>query len=90
MILEITNLSLNLIEADVRRLFYPFGEVGTVQVLRYGYNHRSSGKAQVEMPIDKEARQAMTTLQGRIFAGKPIRITSTPSPSEGAPLGSSI
>jgi RNA recognition motif-containing protein len=89
MILEITNLNLNLIEADVRHLFAPFGEVGSVLLVRNGYQHRSSGKAQVEMPVDKEARQAMTSLHGMAIAGKSIQITGTPS-SEERPLGATI
>jgi RNA recognition motif-containing protein len=89
MILEITNLNLNLIEADVRRLFVPFGEVGSVFLFRNGHHLRPSGKAQVEMPVDKEARQAIAAMQGTAIAGKSIQITGTPS-SEERPLGTTI
>ena len=90
MILEITNLNLNLIEADVRRLFAPFGEVAAVQLFRNGHNRRSSGKAQLEMPVEKEAHQAFESLEGKVFSGKPIYITLTPSPSEETSFGSTI
>ena len=90
MILEITNLDHNLIEADIRRLLHPFGEVGSVHLFRNGYHHRSSGKAHVEMPVDKEARQAYESLKGKVFFGKPLRITLTSSISGETSFGSTI
>lgn len=73
--MEITNMNLNIIESDLRRLFTPFGEVASVEVFRDKINYRSHGRAQVFMPIDKQARNAMVGLQGLLWAGKLIRIT---------------
>ena len=79
MLIEITNLNVNWIEADVRRLFLPFGEVGSVQLIRDGHNNRSFGKAHVEMPVEKQARQALTTLQGKVLGGKALHLLELPS-----------
>lgn len=90
MLIEITNLNINWIEADVRRLFLPFGEIGTVRLYRDIRNNRFSGKADVEMPVEKQARQAITTLQGKILGGKSLHLLELPSSFSGLPLGGSI
>jgi RNA recognition motif-containing protein len=78
MIIEISNMSLNLIEADVRRLFTPFGEVALVQIIRDKWNNRPSGRAHVLMPVEKQARSAMAGLQGFMWGGKPMQISELP------------
>jgi len=70
--IEITNIHLNVIEADLRRLFTPFGEVITVELVRDKWNNRSTGRAVVNMPIEKQAQAAIITLHGTVFAGKTI------------------
>jgi hypothetical protein len=40
--IQITNVSLHMIEADIRRLFTPFGEIAAVQVVRDKWNNRST------------------------------------------------
>lgn len=90
MLIEITNLNINWIEADVRRLFFSFGEVGSVLLFRGGRNHRFSGRAQVEMPVEKQARQAMVTLQGKVLVGKSLHLLELPSTSDRTPLGGTI
>jgi RNA recognition motif-containing protein len=78
MMMEITNMNLNLIEADVRRLFVPYGELALVHIFRDKRNNRPSGRAHVLMPVEKQARSAMAGLQGFMWAGKSIRITELP------------
>jgi RNA recognition motif-containing protein len=90
MLIEITNLNLNWIEADVRRLFYPFGEIGSVHLFRDGRNNRFSGKAHVEMPVKNEAHQAISALHGKILIGKSIYLLELPSKTEETALGASI
>jgi RNA recognition motif-containing protein len=73
--IEITNIHLNVIESDLRRLFTPFGEVTTVELLRDKWSNRSTGRALVSMPIEKQANAAIVTLHGTVLAGKTIVVT---------------
>jgi RNA recognition motif-containing protein len=74
--IQIMNLNLGVIEADIRRLFTPFGEVAMVEVDRDKWNHRSTGRAFVNMPVEKQARTAILTLNGTMVAGKAIAVTA--------------
>jgi len=73
--IEITNIHLNVIEADLRRLFTPFGEVNTVELIRDRRNNRSTGRAVVSMPVEKQAQNAIVTLHGSLLSGKAITVT---------------
>jgi len=79
MIVEISNLHLNVVETDLRRLFTPFGEISSVEILRDRINNRSRGKAIINMPVEKEANQAAITLNGSVVSGKSIIVTVGPS-----------
>jgi len=74
--IQITNIHLNIIEADLRRLFTPFGEVAAVELVRDRWNNRSTGRAYVSMPIEEQARTAIVTLHGVVLAGKAIAVTA--------------
>jgi RNA recognition motif-containing protein len=78
--IQVTNIHLNLIEADLRRLFTPFGEVLTVELVRDKRNNRSTGRALVSMPVEKQAQGAVIALHGSILAGKAIVVTEFNSP----------
>ncbi|MGZ3852082.1 MAG: RNA recognition motif domain-containing protein [Flavisolibacter sp.] len=77
--IEISNIHLNVIEADIRRLFTPFGEVRDVELLRDKWNNRSTGRARVNMPVEKQARAAIVTLNGTILSGKTIMVSESSS-----------
>jgi RNA recognition motif-containing protein len=77
--IEITNIHLNVIEADLRRLFTPFGEVTTVELVRDKWNNRSTGRAIVNMPVEKQAQAAVTTLHGTVLSGKAIGVIKSDS-----------
>lgn len=82
--IHISNLHSNLIESDVLRLFSPFGEVDAVVLMRDKLNNRSSGRAFVEMPVEKQATQAITTLHGKDVRGKKIvvsKVVYDPAPN---------
>lgn len=80
--IQISNVNLHIIEADLRRLFTPFGEVGTVEVIRDKWNNRSTGRALVDMPVEKQAKEAILTLHGTVLAGKSIAVTKFIIPDE--------
>ena len=77
--IEVTNLNLSLIEADLQRLFTPFGEVNTVEIVRDKHNNRSKGRALIDMPVEKEAQNAIVHLNGSLLAGKTIAVSGTHS-----------
>jgi len=76
MIIQLTNVHLNVFESDIQRLFTPYGEIQTVHILRDKVNNRSRGKAYVNMPVEKEAKQAILNLHGTLLAGKNIGVTA--------------
>ena len=80
--IHVTNLNPNLIENDLQRLFTPFGEVKDIRIVRDKLNNRSRGRAFVDMPVDKEAQNAIAGLNGTSFGGKNISLASVPYEEE--------
>lgn len=72
--IHVSNLHSSLIESDIQRLFSRYGEVDTVTLIRDKLNNRSSGRAFVEMPVEKEAAQAITSLHGNDIKGKRMSV----------------
>lgn len=68
------NLSFNLIDSDIRRMFAPFGVVNSAEVVKDKLNGRSKGKALIEMPVDAEAQQAIVSLDQTVVDGKKISV----------------
>ena len=77
--IQVSNLNLNLIESDLQRLFTPYGEVGSINIIRDKLNNRSRGKALIDMPVNIEARQAIISLHGKLFGGKTINVIEIPN-----------
>ena len=73
--IHVSNLNLNLIESDLQRIFAPFGEIKSVQLIRDKLNNRSRGRAFIEMPVEKEGRKAIISLHGSEVRGKLITVT---------------
>lgn len=72
--IHISNLSLNLIDSDLLKLFTRFGIVNSAEVVRDKFNGRSKGNAFVSMPVETEAQQAITSLDQSIVDGKRISV----------------
>ena len=73
--IHISNLNLNLIEADIQRLFSPFGEIQSIELVRDKWNHRSRGSAFVEMTTEKVGQKAVIGLNKIMVQGKIISVT---------------
>jgi RNA recognition motif-containing protein len=73
--IHVTNLHLNLVESDLRRIFSPYGEVHTVNIVRDKLNHRSSGRAFIDMPVDRQGKNAILSLNGVKLNGKSIIVS---------------
>ena len=77
--IQVNNISLNMSNADVRRLFSTFGVVDSAEVGRDKCNGRSKGNAQVCMPNAAQARQAIVSLDQTMMDGKKISVVEMPS-----------
>lgn len=75
MTIKIYNLGLNISDSDLERIFNRFGIVNSAEVDRNKFNGRSKGNAMVVMPIEKEARQAITSLDQTMVDGKKISVS---------------
>ena len=73
--IHVANLNLNLIESDIQRIFAPFGEVKSIQLVRDTLNNRSRGRAFIDMPVEKEGKKAILNLNGLEIKGKSIVVS---------------
>lgn len=79
--IKIYNLSQNVDDRGLERMFVHYGIVNSAVVDRNKLNGRSNGNATVEMPIDKEARKAIVCLDQTIVDGKKISVSEViPAP----------
>lgn len=81
--IHVSNLNSNLIESDLQRLFSKFGEVSSVELVRDKLNNRSLCHGFIDMPVRKEAEQAVTSLDKTELKGKRIGVAEViydPSP----------
>lgn len=88
--IQVSNLNISLIEADVQRLFTPFGEVSSLEILRDKLNNRSKGRAVIKMPVANEALRAINSLDGFVIGGKAIRVNEVSGTDENRYRGSMI
>ena len=72
--LHISNLSSNIIETDLYKMFSRFGEVENVKIVRDRLNNRSRGRAFVEMPMPNAARAAIVQLHNSQSNGRKISV----------------
>jgi len=72
--IQISNISLNTVDADIRKLFSPFGIVDAVSVIRNKFNGRSKGNAIINMPSDAQGRQAIISLHQTMMDGKRVSV----------------
>ena len=73
--IQVYNLSRNTSDADLRRLFAAFGVVNSAEVVRDKLNGRSKGNGVIEMPVEREARQAIASLDKTVMDGKNISVS---------------
>jgi RNA recognition motif-containing protein len=68
--IEVSNLHLNVIESDLKKIFAPYGEITSIELLRDKVSNRSRCRAFVEMLNEKEALQAIESLSGTELLAK--------------------
>lgn len=72
-----SNLSINVSDTDVRKLFAAFGIINSAAIVRDKLNGRSKGMAIIDMPVAAEARQAIASLNQTMLYGKVISVTES-------------
>lgn len=73
--IHVSNISLNIIDSDIRKLFSAYGEVNSAVIIRDKLNGRSKGSAIIDMVNDSQARQAVLCLDQTILDGKAITVS---------------
>lgn len=70
----VSNLSTNVIDADLQKLFAVYGEVARVAIVRNRKNGRSKGMAYLVMPHEAQGQQAVLALHHSMLDGKEIAV----------------
>ena len=73
------NLSFEVKEVDLQRVFMAFGVVTSVAIVMEKKGKKSRGFGFVEMPDEQEAQAAIAQLQGKEVLGRPINVTAAVS-----------
>jgi RNA recognition motif-containing protein len=72
--IRVTNLSLNTIDGDVRKIFSHYGEVNSAVIIRDKNNGRPTGSAIIDMVKEDEGRLAIESLNHSTIHGKTITV----------------
>src|SRR5947209_19526163 len=83
--LFVGNMSFQTSEAELRKLFAPFGQVTRVHMAMDRETGRARGFAFIEMPNDAEAAAAMTALDGKEVGGRNLKVNEARPKGEGGP-----
>jgi RNA recognition motif-containing protein len=68
------NLSFNTTEEDLQKLFSPFGEITSVNIIRDKFSGESRGFGFVEMASKDAGQQAMAGLNGTELNGRNLSV----------------
>ena len=78
------NLGPDVTEAEIAELFKPFGQVGSVELMRELFTGKGRGFGFVEMPGKQQSRDAIAGLNGKEHAGRPLKVNEAhPRPERG-------
>lgn len=72
--LYVGNLSREVSEQELRKAFEPFGKIALVKVIRDKSSGNSRGFGFVEMPVESEARTAITSMNNRDLKGRKLNV----------------
>ena len=68
------NLGPDVTEEQILALFKPFGQVGSVQLVRELFTGKLKGFGFVEMPGRQHSLNAIAGLNGKDLAGRPLTV----------------
>lgn len=69
------NLTKEVSEHDLERLFTEFGTVVSTKIIRDTINNISKGFGFIEMPVETEALKAIVSLHTAMFHGRHLTVT---------------
>lgn len=72
----VSNLGFGVSDAELRKLFEPFGQVSSAKVITDRETGRSRGFGFVEMDSNEEALKAMDNLNGKDVQGRTLNVTT--------------
>jgi RNA recognition motif-containing protein len=79
------NLGPDVTETEIAELFKPFGQVASVQLVRELFTGKLRGFGFVEMPGKAHSLAAIAGLNGKEFAGRPLKVNEArPKPERGS------
>ena len=73
--IHVSNLSLNTIDDDLKKLFATYGIVNSAVIVRDKWKGRSRGTALIDMLDSKEASYAIKSLNNTLIHGKMISVS---------------
>jgi RNA recognition motif-containing protein len=82
------NLAWEVTQEDLKEAFEAHGQVASANLITDKYTGRSRGFGFVEMPVDDEARAAITALNGMDLKGRELNVNEAKPRSEGSRGGS--
>jgi len=68
------NLGPDVTEDEIAEMFKPFGQVGSVQVVRELFTGKGKGFGFVDMPGRQHSLDAIAGLNGKELAGRPMTV----------------
>ena len=74
--LYVGNLSYNISEADLQALFAQAGAVKSVALIKDKFSGQSKGFAFIEMENQADMQNAIATLNGKEFKGRPLTVNA--------------
>jgi len=81
--LYVGNLSYEVTDAELARMFEPHGTVQSAQVIMDRDTGRSKGFGFVEMQSDEEAKAAIAALNGKEMGGRQLTVNEARPKTEG-------
>jgi cold-inducible RNA-binding protein len=85
--LFVGNLSFQTTESDLRALFEPFGQIERIHIATDRDTGQARGFAFVEMANDEEAKNAMTSLDGKELGGRNVKVNEARPKERSGPSG---
>ena len=82
------NLSWEVTQQDLLEAFQAHGQVASANLITDKYTGKSRGFGFVEMPVEDEARAAISALNGMDLKGRTLNVNEARPRSEGARSGS--
>lgn len=73
--IHVSNLSLNTIDEDLKKLFAAYGTVNSAIIVRDNWRGRSRGTALIDMLNASEAGHAIRSLHNTLLHGKMISVS---------------